>query len=129
MHFIQPEAALLRASTSSARVPAIPLYMMADPNQIKQVFLNIVQNALHACESKGSVFLKIERARDKALVTVTDTGCGMSEYQLERIFQPFFTTKESGTGLGLSITKRIVEEHRGIDTNYEQTIVRHNGTP
>lgn len=112
VHFIQPEAALLGVEFH-AQVPAGPIHMSADPNQLKQVLLNVVQNALHACKSKGSVRLSLERQEDTIMISVVDSGSGMSEYQLDRIFQPFFTTKDSGTGLGLSITKRIVEEHGG----------------
>jgi hypothetical protein len=84
-----------------------------DSDQIHQVVLNLLLNAVQAIEGSGSVTVAIGSSDDCAIITVTDTGRGMSEQQLSQIFRPFYTTRSNGTGLGLSLVRRIVEEHLG----------------
>ncbi len=89
-----------------------------DSDQIHQVVLNLLLNAVQAIDKSGSVTVTIGAQDDCALVTVADTGRGMTEQQLSQIFRPFYTTRNNGTGLGLSLVRRIVEEHHGrIDVN------------
>jgi two-component system NtrC family sensor kinase len=91
-----------------------------DKNQIKQVVLNLIHNALHAMPKGGELRITTDRRsrdhQDWVTVVVSDTGVGISPENLERIFEPFFTTraKEGGTGLGLSISYGIVAEHGGF---------------
>jgi signal transduction histidine kinase len=84
-----------------------------DSDQIHQVLLNLLLNAVQAIEGAGIVRVQIGSRDDFASVTVSDTGRGISEQQLAQIFRPFYTTRGNGTGLGLSLTRRIVEEHHG----------------
>jgi signal transduction histidine kinase len=84
-----------------------------DSDQIHQVLLNLLLNAVQAIEGEGTVQVDIKQDHDVAAVTVTDTGRGIAPEYLPSIFRPFFTTKGNGTGLGLSLARRIVEEHRG----------------
>lgn len=84
-----------------------------DSDQIHQVVLNLLLNAVQAIDKSGSVTVTIGSQDDCALVTVADTGRGMTEQQLSQIFRPFYTTRNNGTGLGLSLVRRIVEEHHG----------------
>lgn len=91
-----------------------------DVAEMKQVFLNLYQNALQAMTTNGKLTVTSARYTGGAegtdgyvQVRVTDTGSGIDEKHLEKIFAPFFTTKTDGTGLGLSIVHRIVEEHKG----------------
>lgn len=86
--------------------------------QLKQVFLNLIANALQATHSGGHVTIRLQEQVDSVLVVITDDGCGMDATTLRHVFDPFFTTRETGqgTGLGLSITHRIVEDHGGTIT-------------
>jgi hypothetical protein len=84
-----------------------------DSDQIHQVVLNLLLNAVQAIEGAGTVRVEIGSEDDCARVTVSDTGRGIPEQQIPNIFRPFYTTKGNGTGLGLSLVRRIVEEHHG----------------
>jgi signal transduction histidine kinase len=95
--------------------PCLPL-MHAQPNVLKQVFLNLIVNALQAIGTDGQLFLATSRTNDGMLrVAVRDTGPGIADAMLEKIFTPFFTTKDAGegTGLGLFVTKNNVEQLGG----------------
>lgn len=92
--------------------------IQADPEQLKEVMVNLIVNACEAMEKGGSIVICEEEGQDASLghvavIHVNDNGPGISEAIREKILQPFYTTKEEGTGLGLSIAVRIVEEHRG----------------
>jgi two-component system, NtrC family, sensor kinase len=84
-----------------------------DETQIQQVLLNLLLNALQAIEGAGTVRVALEPRRDFAVVRVSDTGRGIRQEDVDRVFRPFFTTKGQGTGLGLSLARRIVEGHGG----------------
>jgi signal transduction histidine kinase len=84
-----------------------------DSDQIHQVVLNLLLNAVQAIDGPGIVSVKIGEQDDCATVTVADTGRGMAEQQISQIFRPFYTTRSNGTGLGLSLVRRIIEEHSG----------------
>ncbi len=86
------------------------------PQQLNQVFMNLLVNASHAIDKKGEIGIKTWSDDNNIYAVITDTGCGIPEENLNRIFEPFFTTKEvgKGTGLGLSITYDIVtQKHNG----------------
>ena len=85
------------------------------PQQMNQVFMNLLVNAAHAIEDQGVITVRSWQEDGYACVSVADTGQGIPEANLNRIFEPFFTTKEvgKGTGLGLSITYDIVKKHNG----------------
>jgi len=89
--------------------------VLLDPDQIRQVFLNLINNAQDAMEGPGMITLKTARADHSVRVTVADTGKGMTTEEMEKAFFPFFTTKEvgKGTGLGLSVSLSIVEAMGG----------------
>src|SRR3989442_2734210 len=92
-------------------LPEIECY----PNQLNQVFMNLLVNAEQAMPAKGTLTIKTFRDGDSAKVMVSDTGIGIPKKNLERIFDPGFTTKGVGvgTGLGLSICNKIIQDHRG----------------
>ena len=84
-----------------------------DSDQIHQVLLNLLLNAVQAMDGAGTVRVEIAGQGDCARVTVSDTGRGIPEEHLAHIFRPFYTTRGNGTGLGLSLARRIVEDHHG----------------
>jgi signal transduction histidine kinase len=84
-----------------------------DSDQVHQVLLNLLLNAVQAIDDAGTVRVEIGSRDDCASVCVSDTGRGIPEQQLSQIFRPFYTTRGNGTGLGLSLARRIVEDHHG----------------
>ena len=87
----------------------------ADGDQMSQVFINLVMNAIHAMPEGGTLRIGLTSNKDGVQLTVADTGHGIPQEVLTKIFEPFFTTKEfgKGTGLGLTVVKGIIEEHQG----------------
>jgi len=90
----------------------------ADPNQLKQVFLNIFLNAMDSMSEGGKLVIGTKKSDDEECleITIEDTGGGIAEKDLSHIFDPFYSTKESGAGLGLSIVHGIIKEHGGSIT-------------
>jgi PAS domain S-box-containing protein len=100
--------------------PAEPIMIPIDPAQIEDAVLNLIINALEAADSDGKVTIRVARSQsndaeefDEAIVEVSDDGPGISETDLHRIFNPFFTTRAGGTGLGLPAVRRIARAHGG----------------
>jgi len=87
--------------------------VLGDRDRIKQVILNLVRNAIDAMQDGGKLTIQSRRLNGDVEVLVRDTGCGIPRSEQDRVFSPFFTSKDHGTGLGLSISKRIIEEHGG----------------
>jgi len=85
----------------------------ADGNLFKRVFTNMLTNGIQAMPEGGSLTVTGTASDDEATIVVSDTGVGVSEENMNKLFQPLFTTKAKGTGLGLAVCKRIVEAHRG----------------
>src|SRR5438046_3166526 len=111
----------LRAKLDSAKVAVSRNYIAgptvkADAEKLRQVFANVVDNAIDALATipEGRrIDLFLENGNGRATVRVRDNGCGIAPEKVERIFNPFFTTKPQGTGLGMAISKKIVEAHQG----------------
>jgi len=97
--------------------PDLPM-LLCFPQQINQVFMNVLVNSAHAIEGHGLIKIKTLRESDDIVVRISDTGKGIAPENLTRIFEPFFTTKEvgKGTGLGLSISYDIIKKHGGLMT-------------
>ncbi|MDX9964720.1 ATP-binding protein [Desulfobacter postgatei] len=85
------------------------------PQQLNQVFLNILVNAVQAIETKGEIRIKTWQENNDLFLTISDTGCGIDPENISKIFDPFFTTKEvgKGTGLGMNIAYNIIQQHGG----------------
>ncbi|UCF73024.1 MAG: response regulator [Deltaproteobacteria bacterium] len=92
-----------------------PLPIRGDHSNLNQVFMNLCNNARDSMPDGGELRIKAKRDRQRVIVTISDTGCGIDGETLKNIFDPFYTTKDvgKGTGLGLSITHGIIEEHHG----------------
>lgn len=104
------KASKIRVDKELNEIPSV----LVDKNQIKQVLLNLINNAIQAMPDGGRLGIKTEVVGDEIMVSVSDTGMGIPTDVLQRIFEPFFTTKkDKGTGLGLPISYRIVQEHGG----------------
>ncbi|MCJ8501482.1 ATP-binding protein [Desulfatitalea alkaliphila] len=92
----------------------LPL-IQANPQQLNQVFVNILVNAVQAIEKQGEIRVATRHLDDRVEIRIADTGCGIAEEHLNRIFDPFFTTKDvgQGTGLGMNIVYNIIQKHHG----------------
>lgn len=99
--------------------PSKDLYVDGDEIRLRQLLHNLIKNAIEACQEDkdnlvGKVFVEIAIVDDHTLsLSVSDNGCGIDESLINRMFEPYVSTKEKGTGLGLSVVKKIVEEHSG----------------
>ncbi|HYA88989.1 MAG TPA: ATP-binding protein [Nitrospirota bacterium] len=91
--------------------PSINLY--ADEGQMEQVFTNLFANAVDAMQLQGSLTVNARQDSDSTVITIADTGRGVSRELQDKIFEPFFTTKDKGTGLGLAIVYNIIKKHNG----------------
>ncbi len=95
-------------------IPAKDIFVDADREQLFMLFHNVIRNAMQAMDNKGVVTLKVSKEDNQAVrILITDTGPGISEENLSRLFQPLFTTKSRGFGFGLLICKMIVDKHGG----------------
>jgi signal transduction histidine kinase len=110
---------LIEAQARASKVELIAEYgelprTQGDPNQLKQVFINLINNSISAMPDGGKLGIVTSRNGDAIMVEIKDTGHGIPEELQARIFEPFFTTKkDKGTGLGLPISFRIIQDHGG----------------
>ena len=88
-------------------------HILLDEKFIKQAILNIVKNAINAMPNGGSLKVQTRFQNDEIQLSISDSGVGMSDEVLEKIFEPYFTTREFGSGIGLTIVYKIIKEHRG----------------
>lgn len=123
----QPAMKNIRAEKDYSK---IPLFVLADANQLQAVFVNLMLNAIQAMENGGILKIRtyigqmstygkrktdvLKAGMDVVNIEITDTGPGMSEEVMRRLFVPFFTTKDKGSGLGLAVSYGIIESHGGI---------------
>jgi len=93
----------------------VPSPLQMDPDQIKRVFINLIDNAIDAMNKKGTIVIRtrLDQAQRRVLVEVNDTGPGIPREDKDKLFLPYFSTKKKGTGLGLAIVDQIVREHNG----------------
>lgn len=89
--------------------------ILGNKNQLKQVFINLFKNAIEAINEDGSITLQVCKSKDEKeiYIQIIDTGCGIPPNVLDRMFEPFYTTKTNGTGLGMMIINKIVQDHQG----------------
>jgi signal transduction histidine kinase len=119
--------------TADCFAPSLPI--VADSDQLKQVLVNVILNAMDAVDDEGEINVSVQPAKIEGAafytITVTDNGKGIEEESLEKLFDPFFTTKQEGTGLGLSISYGIIHRHKGsieignrLDGGGAQVVIR-----
>ena len=89
--------------------------IMGNKNQIKQVFINLIKNSIEAIGRNGVIQIELCKSKDEKSISITikDNGCGIPSHVLERIFEPFYTTKTKGTGLGMMIINKVIQDHQG----------------
>jgi signal transduction histidine kinase len=99
-----------------SELPDVPLLVDGDPEQLHQVFVNLLINGIDSMHDGGVLHVTAEgdRVAGRCRVVVADSGAGIPPERIDRIFDPFMTTKPRGTGLGLAVTRRIVREHGGL---------------
>jgi len=105
--------------------PDVPLAIQIDPEQMKRVFINLLDNSIDAMDKKGKIEIhtSFDKERQRVRVEIADSGPGIPEKERERLFLPYFSTKKKGTGLGLAIVNQVINEHGGsidVDNNKPQ---------
>ncbi|WP_309122661.1 PAS domain S-box protein [Paenibacillus sp.] len=109
---LQPQAALCDVRIASRLADAPPI-VRCDTNQVKQVFINLLKNAIESMPDGGKASVFVRKSAEDVTVRIEDEGCGISEERLHKIGEPFYSTKDKGTGLGMLVSYKIVESHRG----------------
>ena len=102
-----------RGLTVEGELPASTPVIMADRNQLKQVFFNLVKNAMEAMQPGGKFGIRVRADDDSVFIRIADTGAGIRQEDLAKLFSPYHTTKTGGHGLGLMIVQRIMRDHGG----------------
>lgn len=116
----ETQAIMNKVQIISRFAPDLPS-VRCEANQMKQVFMNLLKNALESMPDGGHIYVEIDRHNDKnARVRITDEGIGIPPEKLEKLGEPFYTTKEKGTGLGLMVSYNIIKNHRGDIVVYSQ---------
>ncbi len=112
LSFMEPEIRSHGIRLEKAYAPFVPP-LVFNADQIRQAFINLIRNAIQATPNGGLITVGVGYSRGQVMVSVTDSGCGIPQEHIEKIFDPYFTTREGGAGLGLMIVQRIVSEHGG----------------
>lgn len=112
---MEAQANLDNVSITYENLSEKPLHVIGESNQLKQVFINIIKNAVEAIppSKDGKVSISLEEQGTNAQVIVKDNGVGMEPERIEHLGEPFYSTKEKGTGLGLAVCKKIIQRHKG----------------
>ncbi|REE85353.1 PAS domain S-box-containing protein [Paenibacillus taihuensis] len=109
---LDTEAILRDVQIKAELAPDIPL-VYCQQNQLKQVFINVLKNAIESMVSGGEIIIQMQANEQQVVVRIKDQGCGIHEDRLAMVGEPFYTTKEKGTGLGLMVCHQIMEAHSG----------------
>ncbi|MEH7010474.1 ATP-binding protein [Neobacillus niacini] len=107
------EATLYNVQIES-NFPKEDIIIECEPNQLKQLFINLIKNSIEASKNDSKISISIGLLEDNQLaITVKDQGCGISKELLQKVGEPFYSSKEKGTGLGLTVSYKIVQSHKG----------------
>ncbi len=117
-HLLDRAVALLEADMHTGDVTVAKEYetqkrVYGDRDKLTQVFLNLLINSIQAMVAGGHVSVRLYEQEEWVVCRIQDDGCGVDSNTLERVFDPYFTTKSNGTGLGLAMSAKIIEEHQG----------------
>ncbi|MDN3015231.1 PAS domain S-box protein [Paenibacillus sp. BSR1-1] len=112
VQLLQTQALMKNLEVNFTSINSVPS-IIGDPNSLKQVFMNVIQNALDALSEKGRIDVSICVDKLAVIIKIKDNGCGIPEERLLKLGEPFYSTKEKGTGLGLMTSFRIIESHHG----------------
>jgi signal transduction histidine kinase len=108
------EEASTRGITIETKWRETPALISMDINKLQQAFLNIIKNAMESITAEGKIFITVDKeGKNYIVVSISDTGCGMTTEEIERIFNPEYTTKEKGLGLGIPLACEIIRGHGG----------------
>jgi signal transduction histidine kinase len=109
--FLSPELARQEIRTE-VEVPESPLVVDIDPNQFRQAILNLLRNSQEAMPAGGRLLVQVREREDRGVeITIVDTGVGIAPADLEKVFDPFYSTKDTGTGLGRAFVQQVAQEH------------------
>ena len=110
--FITPE---LKSNHITLKIDIDPFLprLEIDSAYLKQALLNIIKNAMNAMATGGKLTISVSSDGDFVVISIKDTGCGIPEENISKIFEPYFTTRAAGTGLGLTVVYKIIKEHKG----------------
>jgi len=106
-------AKLYRQANIKVEMPGKKIHLKYDSEYMKRALINIVDNAIAACDAENQILIKITEEQETIEIKVADRGQGIKPENLTKIFEPYFSSKRSGVGLGLPIVKKIIEEHGG----------------
>ncbi|MBH0162111.1 PAS domain S-box protein [Fictibacillus sp. 26RED30] len=109
---LQPEA-IVQNIQINTRIPDVMPHIHAEENELKQVLINLLKNAIDSMDDGGEITIQAQMMDSQIHVYVKDQGCGIPRNRIEKMCEPFYTTKEKGTGLGLMISSKIMKEHNG----------------
>jgi signal transduction histidine kinase len=108
------EEASLRGITIETKWRQSPAIIPIDINKLQQAFLNLIKNAMESIPTQGKISIEVDKeGKNYIVVSISDTGCGMTAEEIERIFNPEYTTKEKGVGLGIPLANEIIRGHGG----------------
>lgn len=105
---------IVRPDGISITLPTNFVYCICDQTKIEIVLANLIMNSIQAMSGVGKIKIVLSDTPNDVIIQVSDTGCGIPESLLSKIFEPLFTTKQAGTGLGLASCKKIIEQHGGL---------------
>ncbi|OGP91340.1 MAG: hypothetical protein A2031_04120 [Deltaproteobacteria bacterium RBG_19FT_COMBO_43_11] len=108
------EEASARGITIETKWHQSPAVIPMDINKLQQAFLNLIKNAMESMPAQGKISIEVgKEGKNYIAVSISDTGCGMTSEEIERIFNPEYTTKEKGVGLGIPLANEIIRGHGG----------------
>lgn len=108
---LETQALIHNVQILTAFTPGVTIY--CDENQMKQVFINLMKNAIEAMPGGGKLLIQVKKKQELAVIRFIDQGCGIPKEKLKQIGSPFYSTKEDGNGLGLMVSYNIIENHHG----------------